>query len=214
MFQPYLDELVIHMDWNCKLGIYQCNETSDHIPTEHGSPHGHYIDDILLMAESAEQVTFNLEALLYLLIHYQCAQISDQLHPTDRVPGFPGALCHITVESTRRETPSHQVGSGPNPEERSDNSMSTSLNNRETACGIPSSPPSSPVLSLHLRGFTEDTEQQQSRLHCIHNPVPSSQGRTAVVAGETSSMERQSPDSPEGNGLIGFPFLCTTKRVE
>jgi len=36
-----------------------------------------YIDDILLMAESAEQVTLNLEALVYLLIHYQCAQISD-----------------------------------------------------------------------------------------------------------------------------------------
>ena len=189
----------------CTLGIHQSNETSGHLPSEHGSPHGrvhrrHTPDGRVCGAGDASSRSTALP-IDRAGVHYQCAQVSDLPHSTDRVPGSPGALYHTTFEPARGKAPPHQVGSEPDPAERSGDSTSTGSSNRETTCSIPSSSPSSLVLSFPSRGSTEGTEQQQSRLHCIHQPVPSSQGRTTVVAGETCSMEWQSSGSPEGNSV-------------
>ena len=95
------------------------------------------------------------------------------VHSTTLYLSLPGEkLHHIRLEVSQTLQKDQVAGS----------------NNRETACNIPSSPPSSLVLSFPLRGSTEGTEQQQSRLHCIHQPVPSIQKRTTVVAGETRPM--------------------------
>jgi len=188
----------------CTMGIHQGNETSGHLPTNHRSPHGylhrrHTPDGRISRAGDTLSRSTSLPADRA-RVHYQCTQVIDN--------PFQIKFLGLLVDSTTlqwRETPPHQVGSEPDPEERSGDSTPTGSNNRETACNIPSSPPSSLVLSFPSKGFTEGTEQQQSRLHCIHNPVPSSQ---VVVAGETHSMEWQGPGSPEGNS--GDTVRCIT----
>jgi len=149
-----------------------------------------YIDDILLMAESAEQVTLHLEALLYLLtgLGFIINVPKSMKIPSQQIEFLGLLVDSITSQLSLLGEKLHHIRLVVT-EERSGDSTPTGSNNRETKCDIPSSPPSSPVLSFPSREFTEGTEQQQSRLYCIHNPVPSSQGRTAVVAGENRSME-------------------------
>ena len=119
----------------CTLGIHQSNETSGHLPSEHGSPYGHLHgrhtpDGRICRAGDASSRSAALP-VDRAGVHYQCAQVSSLPHSTDRVPGPPGALYHITFEPARGEAPPHQVGSEPYPVERSGDNMSTGSSNRK-----------------------------------------------------------------------------------
>ena len=79
----------------CTLGIHQGNEISGYLPTEHMKSAWLFTKNgIPLMVESAEQVPFYLEALLYLLtrlgfiinVPKSVTSPTQDTHPTDRVP--------------------------------------------------------------------------------------------------------------------------------
>jgi len=137
----------------CTMGIYQGNETSGHLPTEHGSLHGplhrrHTPDGRIGRAgdTSSRSTSLPADRAGFIINVPKSVTIPSQQIEFLR-------LYHITVESTRRENSRLKV-----TEERSGDSMPTGSNNRETACDIPSSPPNSPVLLFPSRGFTEGTE--------------------------------------------------------
>ena len=153
--------LSVHMPavWHvlCTLGIHQSNETSGHLPSEHGRLHGHlhrrHTPDGRVCGAGDTSSRSTALPIDRAGVHYQCAQVSDLPHSTDRVPGSPGTLYHTTFEPARGEAPPHQVGSEPDPAERSGDSTSTGSSNRETTCSIPSSSPSSLVSSFPSRRY-------------------------------------------------------------
>ena len=73
-----------------------------------------YIDDILLMADTAAQVEGQLKALTFLLTGLgfiiKCAKVYHYPNPTDRVPGPEGGLSVPTLKSTGRETSPYKDG--------------------------------------------------------------------------------------------------------
>ena len=168
-----------------------------------------YIDDILLMAESAEQVTLHLEALPYLLTGLgfiinmpksvtsptqQIEFLGLQVHSTTLQLSLPGEkLHHIRLEV------SHTL--------RKDQVTARQLAKvieKLHATSIPSSPPSSLVLLVPTRGSTESTEQQQPELWCTPHSLPPSQGRvrqkeTVVIRSDAS--------------LQGWEAVCNSTRT-
>ena len=146
-----------------------------------------YIDDILVMGESPEQVKGHLEALTYLLtgLGFVINTPKSITTPssTNRISGIAGRLDHFTPKSTRRETLSHQVRDRPNnKEELSNNCEGACPNNWETACSISSSPPCSPVLQVPPGRPADSFKQQQSELQFTADPVPTSPGGVSLVA--------------------------------
>ena len=131
--------------------------------------------------------------------YHQSDQVNNFSCPTAGVSGPSGGLDHITPESAGRKTSPRKSGSGADAAETASNSLTPSPDNRETACNITGSSPSLSVLPIPTGESTEGTEQQQSILQCSFDPLPSSLGRTNLVAGEACSMERQGAGPPTGD---------------
>ena len=128
-----------------------------------------YIDDILVMGESPEQVKGYLEALIYLLRGLGFViNIPKSITTPARQIEYLGMLVdfdHFTLKSTRRETSSHQVRDRPDSKEKLLNNCKVACpDNRETACSISGSSPSSPVLQVPSGRPAEGSKQQQSEL--------------------------------------------------
>ena len=129
-----------------------------------------YIDNILVMGESPEQVKGHLEALTYLLtgLGFVINIPKSITTPAQRVEYLGLLVDSITLHPslyTRRETSSHQVRDRPdNKEELSNNCEAACPNNWETACSISSSPPCSPVLQIPPGRPADSYKQQQSEL--------------------------------------------------
>ena len=161
-----------------------------------------YIDDMLLMAESATQVTLHLEALLYLLTGLGFIINAHIPYSTQQIK-FLGLKVHFSTLCQR--LPEEKLH-----HKRLEQKVQVAV--CQVIGNLPAASQAVLILLVSTKESAESAEQRQPTIHCTPHPLPSSQGGTAMVARETLPMQCQSLTSSNGN--CGDKVRCISAGME
>ena len=201
---------------SCAPWVFTSDETSDHPPSEHGII---YIDNILLMAESAEQVTLHLEALLYLLtgLGFIINIPKSVTSPTQQIE-FLGLQVHSTMlHLSLQGEKLHHIRLEVSQTLRKDQVTARQL--AETACNIPSSPPRSLVLPVPTRVSTllSSINQNYGALLTLSLPAREEllwwQERLSQWNGKTLVRQKETVVIRSYASLQGWGAVCKGTRT-
>ena len=156
-----------------------------------------YIDDILLMADTTSQAESHLKALTFLMtgLGFITNVQKSITTPTQQIEFLGLKVNSVSLHLSLPGEKLHHIrkdGGQATFVVATSYGTATGPTDRETACDLAGSSPSTSFLPVTTRRPTESSEPHQPELWCIVVSVNSSPGRAHLVAGEACSMKWQS----------------------